>query len=101
VPTLDTTAEAALVQTQAQRRLGVAGRFRIAIEMSELTRQLARAGLIAKLEWAKLAASSRQIEDAAGIVRLQGMQLDTPYVQQWIHALGLQEQWAAALERAL
>ena len=45
VPVLDTTAEAASVQTQAQRRLGVAGRFRTAIEMSELTRRLARAGL--------------------------------------------------------
>lgn len=45
VPVLDTTAEAALVQTEAQRRIGGAGRLRIAIEMSELTRQLARAGL--------------------------------------------------------
>jgi hypothetical protein len=41
-------AEAALVQTEAQRRLGVSGRFRIAVEMSELTRQLARAGLRAR-----------------------------------------------------
>jgi hypothetical protein len=42
---LDTTVEAASVQTEAQRRLGVAGRFRTAVEMSELTRKLARAGL--------------------------------------------------------
>jgi hypothetical protein len=48
VPVLDTTAEAALVQTEAQRRLGVAGRFRIAVEMSDLTRELARAGLRAR-----------------------------------------------------
>ncbi len=45
VPVLDTTAEAASVQTQAQRRLGAAGRFRTAVEMSELTRSLAKAGL--------------------------------------------------------
>ena len=45
VTVLDTTAEAASVQTQAQRGLGVAGRFRTAVEMSELTRQLASAGL--------------------------------------------------------
>jgi hypothetical protein len=57
--------------------------------------------LVAKLEWAKLGASSRQIEDAAGIVRLQGGQLDTIYVQRWVDSLGLQEQWAAALERAV
>ena len=41
----DTTAEAAAVQLEAQRRLGVAGRFRVAVQMSELTRRLARAGL--------------------------------------------------------
>lgn len=57
--------------------------------------------LVAKLEWAKLGASSRQIEDAAGIVRLQGEQLDTAYVQRWIDALGLQVQWAEALLRAV
>jgi hypothetical protein len=45
VPLLDTTVEAASVQTEAQRRLGVAGRLRTAVEMSELTRKLARAGL--------------------------------------------------------
>jgi hypothetical protein len=56
--------------------------------------------LIAKLEWAKLGASSRQIEDAAGIIALQGHQLDTTYVTHWVDALGLQEQWAAAQQRA-
>jgi hypothetical protein len=45
---LDTTAEAAAVQTEAQRRLGGTGRFRAAVEMSELTRKLAAAGLRAR-----------------------------------------------------
>lgn len=57
--------------------------------------------LIAKLEWAKLGASSRQIEDAAGIIALQGDQLDTAYVRHWVDALGLQEQWATAQQRAV
>ena len=57
--------------------------------------------LIAKLEWAKLGASSRQIEDAAGIIAVQGEQLDKAYVTHWVAALGLQEQWTAALERAV
>lgn len=57
--------------------------------------------LIAKLEWAKLGASSRQIEDAAGIVALQGDQLDTAYVRHWVDALGLQEQWSTAQQRAV
>lgn len=52
--------------------------------------------LIAKLEWAKLGASARQIDDAAGILRLQGESLDRAYVERWVHALGLDEQWQAA-----
>jgi hypothetical protein len=56
--------------------------------------------LIAKLEWAKLGASSRQIEDAAGIIALQAELLDTNYVIHWINILGLQEQWTAAQQRA-
>jgi len=57
--------------------------------------------LIAKLEWAKLGASSRQIEDAAGIIALQGNQLDTAYVSHWVDALGLQAQWSTAQQRAV
>ena len=57
--------------------------------------------LIAKLEWAKLGASSRQIEDAAGILALQGDRLDTAYVAHWVATLGLEEQWSAAQSRAV
>ena len=56
--------------------------------------------LLAKLEWAKRGGSARKIEDAAGIIRLQGERLDTAYVQRWVAALGLQEQWQAARERS-
>jgi hypothetical protein len=52
--------------------------------------------LLAKLEWAKRGGSARQIEDAAGIIRLQGGRLDIDYVRRWVEALGLQEQWRAA-----
>jgi len=44
----DTTAEAAAVQMQVHRRLGGVGRFRAAVEMSELARDLAAAGLRAR-----------------------------------------------------
>jgi hypothetical protein len=57
--------------------------------------------LLAKLEWAKLGSSARQIEDAAGIIRLQGAQLDTEYVQRWVKVLGVEEQWTLARERAV
>jgi hypothetical protein len=56
--------------------------------------------LIAKLEWAKLAKSQRQIEDAASILRLRSGVLDRPYVEKWISELALQEQWDAATRAA-
>jgi hypothetical protein len=57
--------------------------------------------LIAKLEWAKLGQSERQIEDAAGIVRLQGPLLDAPYVERWVQELGLAAEWTRARARAV
>lgn len=56
--------------------------------------------LISKLEWAKLGESQRQIEDAAGIIRVQADTLDTAYVERWVHELGLETQWRAAKARA-
>ncbi len=44
----DTTVEAAAFQTEVHRRLGGVGRFRAAVEMSELARELAAAGLRAR-----------------------------------------------------
>jgi hypothetical protein len=56
--------------------------------------------LIAKLEWAKLGESERQIEDAAGVVRRQGATLDRAYVERWVDELELDRQWQKALEKA-
>ncbi len=56
--------------------------------------------LIAKLEWAKLGESERQLEDAAGIIRLRGSALDVPYIEHWVSELGLQQQWQAARRRS-
>jgi len=52
--------------------------------------------LIAKLEWFMIGESERQLEDAAGIIRIQGENLDTAYVENWVESLGLQEQWLKA-----
>jgi hypothetical protein len=41
----DTSPDAAAAQLDVQRRLGVAGRFRVASDMSEFARSLARSGL--------------------------------------------------------
>lgn len=45
---LDTTAEADELQLSIQRRLGPAGRLKLAVQMSDLARKLARAGLRAR-----------------------------------------------------
>jgi hypothetical protein len=56
--------------------------------------------LLAKLEWAKLGESERQISDAAGIIQVQGPKLDVEYVERWIAALDIEDQWHAAREKA-
>ncbi len=53
--------------------------------------------VLAKLEWAKLAYSQRQIEDAAGIMKIRGDSLDRPYLEKWIGQLGLAKEWKEAL----
>jgi hypothetical protein len=57
--------------------------------------------LIAKLEWAKRGESERQLEDAAGILKMQGRALDRDYIERWVHSLDLADQWRAVQERAL
>jgi hypothetical protein len=52
--------------------------------------------VIAKLEWAKLSQSERQLEDAAGILRIQADNLDKNYISAWATKLGLVEQWTTA-----
>lgn len=51
--------------------------------------------IIAKLRWAKLGSSDRQLQDAAGIVTTQGASLDLHYIERWIRNLHLEEQWQA------
>ena len=52
--------------------------------------------IIAKLEWAKLGESRRQIEDVAAILRIRRNKLDGAYLEKWIADLGLGEQWSEA-----
>jgi hypothetical protein len=56
--------------------------------------------LIAKLEWAKTGESERQIRDAAGIIAIQGPALDREYVEKWVAALDLEDQWNRARTEA-
>ncbi len=56
--------------------------------------------LLAKLEWAKLGESERQIRDAAGIIEIQGEKLDREYVERWAAALDIEDQLHAARAKA-
>ena len=56
--------------------------------------------VIAKLAWSKLGESERQVNDAAGVIRMQGAALDVTYIQSWVDRLELSEQWRSARERA-
>jgi hypothetical protein len=52
--------------------------------------------ILTKLEWAKLGQSQRQIEDAAGILKMRREALDASYIAKWVRELGLSEQWMNA-----
>ena len=56
--------------------------------------------LISKLEWAKLAQSQRQIDDAASILRIRERELDKEYIAKWVRQLQLIEQWEASCRAA-
>jgi len=56
--------------------------------------------LLAKLEWAKLGESERQVDDAAGILEIRAGDLDMNYVLHWVRELELESQWALAQRRA-
>ncbi len=55
---------------------------------------------LATLEWAKLRPFNRQIEDAAGILKVRKDELDLSYIEKWVHELGLMAQWSQARQLA-
>lgn len=52
--------------------------------------------VVSKLERQKLGKSSRQIEDVAGVLKVQQEKLDLSYIEKWVQELGLASQWAHA-----
>jgi hypothetical protein len=54
----------------------------------------------AKLEWAKMSGSTRQLEDVAAVMRLRWDALDLSYLENWTASLQLQTQWEEARKRA-
>jgi len=49
--------------------------------------------VLAKLEWARMGASARQLEDVRALIRVAGPSFDRAYVESWVPALGVGEQW--------
>jgi hypothetical protein len=52
--------------------------------------------VIAKLEWAQLGQSQRQVQDVASILKLRWQDLDRSYIERWISDLSLQAEWSKA-----
>jgi len=73
---------------------------RKAIDMSGNAVSVASAEdvLIAKLRWAKMRGSERQLQDAAGIVSTQADNLDVAYVESWVRKFGLNNEWNVVRE---
>jgi hypothetical protein len=68
-------------------------RQRVSVQGTSLFVATAEDLVIAKLEWAKLGVSQRQIEDAAGILKIRQDLLDHAYLEKWISDLGLTKEW--------
>lgn len=51
--------------------------------------------ILAKLEWAKLGESGRQITDVVALLRTVGETIDLEYLMYWVEALDLGTQWQA------
>lgn len=57
--------------------------------------------ILAKLRWAKLSGGSeKQYTDALRVYELQHGVLDSEYLEQWVHELGLEESWARLRDEA-
>lgn len=57
--------------------------------------------VVAKLEWAKLGESERQLKDVASILRTRPGELDLGYVEKWVRSLRLSHQWERARQLAV
>ncbi len=68
-------------------------RQRVNVQGASLFVASAEDVMIAKLEWAKLAPSQRQIEDVAGILKIRWDLLDHSYLEKWIRELELMKEW--------
>lgn len=57
--------------------------------------------VLAKLEWARMGDSERQLRDVVGILRAQGDRLDRIHIEEWARELGVTAEWELASSEAL
>lgn len=55
--------------------------------------------IVAKLEWARLGGSSRQLDDVAALLVIADTVLDRDHIAEWTAQLGLAAEWDAAQRR--
>ncbi len=51
--------------------------------------------VLAKLEWARMGGSVRQIEDVRTLLQLTGSVFDRAHVERWVGELGVEAEWRA------
>jgi hypothetical protein len=56
--------------------------------------------ILAKLDWARMGESLRQVQDVAGVLKVRKSLLDFPYIEKWVAVLGLTDQWLHARQIA-
>lgn len=56
--------------------------------------------MLAKLEWAKLGQSERQLRDVRGILEVKGDALDRAYIDRWLDVLDVRALWEGVTEPA-
>ncbi len=56
--------------------------------------------ILKKLEFHREGGSEKHLRDIAGILKVSGERIDRTYIAGWAKKLGLEEEWAAALERS-
>ncbi len=67
-------------------------RIRTEVEGVSLHVATAEDIVLAKLEWARMSGSSRQLEDVIGLLRVRGP-LDQAYLARWVGRLGVDAEW--------
>ena len=62
----------------------------LALQMSDDVRRIT---VLAKLEWAKLGESERRLRDVRGTLDVKADALDRAYIERWLDDLGVRDLW--------